>query len=172
MLSGCARLFQVNDPALPADALLILYNSPEAAQLYQSGLAPTVLFFNSEPYPFPDLNPGTINREITTRRGIPAEAIRALPSPGQGADLHRVTLVTAEYLRVHPFRRLTVVALASQSARTLRLFRKVLRGTGIEVHVASARDPEYDDSNWFTKDEGLVGYFTETLDTLHDWLVW
>ena len=36
--------------------------------------------------------------------------------------------------------------------------------------MAAARDPSFDESNWYTKDEGLVAYFQETLQWIFDQL--
>ena len=75
-----------------------------------------------------------------------------------------------DYVRTHPVRRITVVTTAFHTARARWIFRKALRGTGVEVHMAAARDPSFDESNWYTKDEGLVAYFQETLQWIFDLL--
>jgi hypothetical protein len=171
LLVGFAHLFRVDNPA-PCDALVVLpdvTDSVDVPGLFRRGLAPTVLMVTTDPVPFPDLNRSEVGRQILIRCGVPADAMRALPSVGLVEDTRRVALRLRDDARVHPLRRITVVTTALRTARTRWIFRRALRGTGIEVRMAAARDPRFDEADWYTKDEGLVAYFQETLQWLVDW---
>jgi uncharacterized SAM-binding protein YcdF (DUF218 family) len=105
-----------------------------------------------------------------TQRGVPRQAIQVLPD--------RVTSTRDEAQRIRdlarsrPLRRITVVSTAFHTARVRWIFRKVLRGTGIDVRMAAAEHPLFHESNWYRSDEGLVLYFSEAIKTLYYWLVY
>jgi uncharacterized SAM-binding protein YcdF (DUF218 family) len=163
LLVGYARLFRVDQPAL-SDALVVLEHPEKAAALYRRGLAPRVLLVATDPIPLPDLNGAELSRRILIRHGVPAEATRLLPIARPVAELRDEALRVRDEVRAHPVRRITVVVSAHRSARASRVFRKALRETGVEVRMASADNTLFDESNWYTRDEGLVAYFLETIE--------
>jgi uncharacterized SAM-binding protein YcdF (DUF218 family) len=171
LLVGYARLFRVDNPA-PSDALVVLTgssgrNARAAAELYRRRVAGVVLLMRKPLRPFPDLNPSEVDRVVLIRHGVPPEAIRLLPPVAASESVGEEAVRMASYARRYPLRRVTVVTRAMESARAQRSFRRALEGTGVDVRAAAVLDPGMDETNWYRTDEGLVGYFRETLLTLY-----
>lgn len=175
LLVGFALRFRVDDPA-PSDALVVLlgrvdHRPARAAELYREGLAPLVLLGTStDDSAKVSLGETGLTREVLIRLGVPPEAIRDLP--GVVTSTRDESLRVREFARSHPLRRVTVVTTAYHTARARWIFRKTLAGTGIEVRMAAARAPSYDETDWFETDEGLADYFNEALKTLYYRLVY
>ena len=168
LLVGFARGFRVDDPA-PSDALIVLlggvdHRPSQAAALYREGLAPLVLLGTSAADPGRGFDETGATREVLIRLGVPRKAIRFLP--GRVTSTREEALRVREFARSHPMRRVTIVTSAFHTARARWIFRKVLAGTGVDVRMAAARVPAFDETDWFRKDEGLTNYFNEAMKTL------
>lgn len=168
LLVGYAGLFKVNDPA-PSDALILWSDEPEAIAFYKNGLAPVVLMATDPPFPFPDLNPATVYREILTRRGVAEKDIRVVTSPVRILNDRQMVRLLADYTIAQGLRRVTVVASPEQTGRLRRDFRKALKGSNVDVRTGPVPSPWYDEANWYKCDEGLVAYFGATVDWIFDW---
>jgi hypothetical protein len=167
LLTRFALLFRVDDPA-PSDALIVLVGWTEPLEIYQRGWAPQVLMIPHGQVPFPDLNQSEVDRQVLIRKGIPENAIRALPAVSYGADIREVAQRVREELEKHPLRRITITAGAAHSRRVRRVFRRALHGMNVDIHIAAVRDPGFDETNWYRKDEGLTEYFSETIEVIRD----
>jgi hypothetical protein len=165
LLVGFARLFRIDQPA-SSDALIVLNGSRRAAELYHGGLAPLVLLPATDPLPFSDLNPAALNLRRLIRNGVPVEVVQFVPTGGSAAELQDIAQGVCNEVRARPVRRITVLVTAHRSARTSWIFRKVLKGTGVEIRVAAVDNKLFDESNWYMSDEGLVAYFVETVEWL------
>jgi uncharacterized SAM-binding protein YcdF (DUF218 family) len=172
ILEGYARLFRVDDP-VPSDAIVVLLGGLEsrparAAGLYRDGLAPRVLLCRGNPPP-----PGFIDEPlIAVRRmavlGVPESAITLIPAAVTSTKNEAEAILKAA--RADGLSRITVVTTSFHTARALWIFRKVFRGSGIDVHVAAATNPLFDEANWYRTDEGAMIYFIETVKTVYYWL--
>lgn len=162
LLVGFARLFRVDNPA-QADAIVLLMGGWQcrplrAAELYRDGLAPTILLCATEPIPYPDLCDSALNRKVLIHAGVPEDRVHVLPRIV--TSTRDEALQVRDYLREHPARRIIVVTTAFHTARAGWIFRKILRGTGIDVRTAAADDPRFNESNWYTN-RGLLYYLQE-----------
>jgi uncharacterized SAM-binding protein YcdF (DUF218 family) len=172
LLTGIAHLFRVDDPA-PSDAIVVLLGGPDhrparAAELYQQGLAPVILL-GHVPIDH-ELSEETLTRRYLLAHGVPPGAIHILPPVVESTRDEAFRVL--EYVRAHPtVRRVTIVTSAFHSGRARWIFRRVLRGTGIDIRVAAARVPEFDETNWYTKDQGLMLYFGEAVKSVYYRLV-
>jgi uncharacterized SAM-binding protein YcdF (DUF218 family) len=174
LLVGYAFLFRVNDPA-PSDAIVMLlgglnHRPVEAAELYKSGLAPVILLGSSLDTPELGVSETQASLGILIRLGVPPEAIHVLP--GTVTSTREEALRVREYARAHGLRRITVVTTAFHTARARWIFRKMLRGLEIDLRMAAAREPAFDESDWYKTDEGEVAYVSETLKTLYYWIAY
>jgi uncharacterized SAM-binding protein YcdF (DUF218 family) len=164
-LTWFAYRFRAEDPPAASDAIVFLLGaldrSPKAADLYRRGLAPVVLMCPTDDA----WDEAERHRRILRESGVPAEAIRILP--GEVArSTHDEALRVRDYLRAHPARTITVVTSAYHTARARWTFRRVLRGTGVEVRMA-ASEPPFDESDWFRHDEGIRRYLAEAVKTIY-----
>lgn len=165
ILEGFAGLFRVDDPA-PSDAIVELlggsdHRAKHAADMYRRGIAPIVLIGTSTADAEAHFNETNLAVVEMVRLGVPRRAIIVLP--GLVTSTRHEAERVAEYAREHTVRRITVVTTAFHTARARWIFRKVMRGAGIEVRMAAATHPQFRERDWFRTDEGLVTYFSEAL---------
>jgi uncharacterized SAM-binding protein YcdF (DUF218 family) len=169
LLVGFARLFRIHDP-VPSDALVVLLGQwavrpVTGADLYRQGLAPLILVCEANPEADPDSSDSTLTRAVLIRSGVPAEAIRILP--GAIESTWEEALRVRDYARAHRIRRITVVTSAFHTARARWIFRKTLRGMNIEVRMAAAFDPRFDESNWYLREVGRGCYLSELMKAVY-----
>jgi uncharacterized SAM-binding protein YcdF (DUF218 family) len=169
LLVGFAWLFRIHDP-VPSDALVVLLGQwavrpVTGADLYRRGFAPLILLCEADPEVDPDFNDSALTRAVLIRSGVPAEAIRILP--GAIESTREEAFHVRDYARSHRLRRITVVTSAFHTARARWVFRRALRGTDIDVRMAAARDPRFDESNWYLREVGRACYFSELMKTIY-----
>ena len=56
-----------------------------------------------------------------------------------------------------------MVTTAFHTLRTRWIFRRALIGTGVDVRIAASNDPRFDETNWYTKVDGIRAYSQEVL---------
>jgi uncharacterized SAM-binding protein YcdF (DUF218 family) len=169
LLTGYARLFRVDDPS-PSDAIILLlggstHRPDKAAELYRQGLAPRILLGREPENPFfPDDRSARIKTYLQGL-GVPGDAIEILP--GVVTSTRDEALRVREYLARHPARRLTVVTTAFHTRRARWIFRRVLADLNVDVRAAAATDPDFNESNWYRTEEGLILYINETIKSIY-----
>jgi len=168
LLTGFAYLFRVQDPLVQSDAMVVLMGSSVnrsamAAELYKNALAPIVLMSQTKTVPFDETEN---NRRVLTQSGVPVDAVRVLA--GEAVEnTHDEALRVRNYLQVHRVRRITIVTTAFHTARARWTFRRVLSGLGVDVRVVATQDPRFTETDWYTKDDGIKEYLSETLKTFY-----
>jgi uncharacterized SAM-binding protein YcdF (DUF218 family) len=169
LLTGYASLFRVDDPA-PSDVLVMLlggsdHRPAKVVELYREGIAPVVLLGRAEVDPDMELDEARACRNYLIRKGIPEAAVQYLPGEVV-TSTYDEALRLRDYARAHKVRRITIVTSTFHTARARWIFRRVLRGEGVDVRAASAPRREYDETNWYRDEIGLVDYFSETIKTV------
>jgi uncharacterized SAM-binding protein YcdF (DUF218 family) len=169
LLVGYAFLFRVHDPA-SSDALVVLLGQWTSrplttAELYRQGLAPVILMCEADPGEDPGFSDSALTRAVLIRGGVPDEAIQVLP--GVIESTREEALRVRDYAHAHRLRRITVVTNAFHTARARWIFRKTLQGEGVEVRMAAARDPRFDESNWYAREIGRACYLSEPMKTIY-----
>jgi uncharacterized SAM-binding protein YcdF (DUF218 family) len=169
LLVGFATLFRVDDP-VRSDAIVLLlggadHRAPKAAELYARHLAPRVLLARSFPTTAPELSETEACCKVLIRRGVPPRAIEILG--GVGTSTFAEAKLVRDYCRIHELKSVLVVTTAFHTARSRWVFLKVLRDSGVKIHVAAADHPFFVEGDWYTRDEGLVAYFNEAIKTIY-----
>ena len=169
LLVGFAHLLRVNNPA-PANAIVLLlggrsHRAQTAAALYKQGLAPVIWLCRERVDPLDAAEEcDLIKRYLVRRLGVPAENVVILP--GEVTSTREEAQRVNEYLDTHPAHRLIVVTTSFHTRRARWIFDRVLASRGVDVRVAAATDPKFDESNWYQNEDGLVTYFTEAIKTV------
>jgi len=168
LLVGFANLFRVDD-AVPSDAIVLLlggadHRAPKAAELYARHLAPRILLARSFATSAPELSETEACCKVLMRRGVPPDAIEILG--GVGTSTFAEANLVRDYCRVHELKSILVVTTAFHTARARWVFQKVLRDSGVKIHLAAADHPFFMEADWYTRDEGLVAYFNEAIKTI------
>ncbi len=174
LLVGFARGFRVDEP-VASDAIVLLlggadHRAPKAAELFRQQLAPRILLARSRPSSTPELSETEACRKVLLNRGVPAEAIELLD--GIATSTFSEARLVRDYAQVHRLKNILVVTTAFHTARSRWVFQKVLRRTGVNIHLAAADDTVFTEDNWYTRDEGLLAYFNEFIKTIYYRLVY
>src|SRR5262249_9157983 len=110
-------------------------------------------------------------REYLIKNGVPPKAVFILPGGVVESTADEAERVR-DYGRSHRLRKITLVTTAFHTARARWIFRKILRSQGVVVCVAAARRPEYDETNWYRTEAGLIDYFGESIKTVRYWILY
>lgn len=153
----------VDDPASQADALIVLSDddfigsrAAKAADLYHEGRAPRIVASGRMLRPYAGI--GELIQRDLTDRGVPTSAIEIYRH--NASD----TLDEAQTLRSlvleKKWRHVVIVTSNYHTRRARYIFQKLLP-LGVQVDVASAKDPEFDVSDWWEHKAGLKRFFKE-----------
>ena len=163
ILTAVGEYWIVDDPASQADALIVLSDddfvgsrAAKAADLYHEGRAPHIVASGRMLRPYAGIAE-LIQRDLTDR-GVPASAIEIYRHNASDtldeAQTLRSLVVTKKWKHV------VIVTSNYHTRRARYIFQKVFP-LGVQVDVASAKDPKFDVSDWWEHKEGLGRFFKE-----------
>jgi uncharacterized SAM-binding protein YcdF (DUF218 family) len=170
LLTGLAGYLVVEDELHPADIIFLLngdFNTRpfRAAELYAQGLAPRIVIARVEPSPAERLglipNETDISARILELQGVPPEAIIILPVPGGVTSTYEEAALLRAYVQANDLRRVIVVTSAFHTRRAGWIVRQELAGLPVTVELAAARSPDYDETNWWQSEAGLIAFNNE-----------
>ena len=165
ILTGLADFLIVNDPLQKAQLIFVLngdYNSRPflAARLYQEGLAPQIAIARAQSTPAENLglacNETDISVSVMEALGVPADQIEVLPFPGGVTSTFDEASVLRGYVDSHPLGRIILVTSAFHTRRAKWIIDKELAGLPVRLEVAAAPYIEFDQTNWWKNEDGLV----------------
>jgi len=141
----------VEDQLERSDAIIVLSDdnfyadrATRAAELYRQNLAPTVVASGVRLRPYAGIS--ELMTHDLVERGVPKE--RVVPFP-QDADNTREEAEALKTLaRQKGWKSVIIVTSNYHTRRARYIFRKVFPGD-IKVAMASARDADFDPSNWY-----------------------
>jgi hypothetical protein len=163
ILRAIGDYWVVDDPASKADAMIILSDddfigsrATKAADLYHEGRAPVIVASGRMMRPYAGV--GELMQRDLTDRGVPASAIEIYRH--NASD----TLDEAQTLRSlvvqKKWRHVVIVTSNYHTRRARYIFQKVFP-LGVQVDVASAKDPAFDISDWWEHRSGLKALMHE-----------
>lgn len=170
LLTGAGRYLIVEDELHPAEILFLLngdFNTRPfyAAELYARGLAPRIVIARVEPSPAERLglipNETDISVRILEMQGVPGEAITILPVPGGVTSTYEEAAVLRAYVEASGIRRVILVTSAFHTRRAGWIVRQELEGLDVTVELAAARNADYDETNWWQSEAGLINVNNE-----------
>jgi uncharacterized SAM-binding protein YcdF (DUF218 family) len=153
----------VEDLPAQADALIILSDddfigsrAARAADLYHEGRAPVIIASGRMMRPYAGV--GELMQRDLTDRGVPSSAIEIYRH--HASD----TLEEAQTLRSlvvqKGWRHVVIVTSNYHTRRARYIFQRVFP-LGVQVGVASAKDPDFDISDWWEHKAGIKAFLHE-----------
>jgi len=159
LLRGAGRLLMQQDPAQPADAIVIAVNADgagvlAAADLVQAGLSSRVAVFSDPPAP--------VDREFLRRgveyfdaaavsmhqlRALGVTQIDVIPRAVSGSDDEG--LVLPEWCEENHLGSVIFISTSDHSRRLGRILRRGMRGRPVRVTVRSSSYSEFDPDGWW-----------------------
>jgi uncharacterized SAM-binding protein YcdF (DUF218 family) len=177
LLSGFARAWIIDEPPAKADAIVVLgggveYRPFAAAKLYKAGYAPKVLIMDvnlswteQRGLQEPERD---VTRKILLHEGVPETAIERV-----GQAIHNTSgesLAVRDWAGAHHAGRLLVTTEIFHTRRVKWLFRKRFKGTGTDVRVVAVQPWEYQSTNWWKVEQGLLAFQNEWVKLPFYWL--
>ncbi len=170
LLTGLVEAWALDQPLQQADAILVLGGGLDvrpfaAADLYERGYAPLVLVA------IPPLkrvesmglvqSHGAHNRAVLLHEGVPETAI--VPLGTELKNTREEALALRDWLQTSQAKRIIIPTEAMHTRRVAWLFERVLEGMDVEVVVTRLESPEYNATNWWMSDVGLIAVQNEVL---------
>jgi len=163
ILTAVGDYWIVDDPASKADALIVLSDddfigsrAAKAADLYHEGRAPLIIASGRMLRPYAGI--GELIQRDLTDRGVPASAIEIYRHNASDtldeAQTLRSLVVAKKWTHV-------VIVTSNYHTRRARYIYQKVFPLGVQVDVASAKDPAFDVSDWWEHRPGLSRFFKE-----------
>jgi uncharacterized SAM-binding protein YcdF (DUF218 family) len=174
LLIGMANLWVVNEPVARADAIIILGGGLEnrpfaAAKLFHDGLAPKILYMDVKPGPTTELGITVPEKELTHRvllsNNVPEAAMEAI---GDGVtSTYDESRAVRAWVEKTGAKSLIIPTDLFHTRRARWLFHKELKGTGAEVRIVAVNTRQYDATNWWKNEQGLIAFQNEWIKSLY-----
>lgn len=170
LLRGAANAWIVNEPLSRADVIVVLGGGPdtrpfEAARLYHLGLAPKILLMNPRPAPAAQLGliptEADLSHNILLKKGVPAGAI--FVTAGLVTNSYDESVALRNWARSNHVTHAIIPTDVFHTRRVQWLYRKELKGTGIQVQVEAVPVHEYAVTNWWQREQGVIAFQNEIL---------
>ena len=180
ILTRAARWWVVESTDLHADAILVPGGGMEtrpfsAADLYRQHLAPRILIPRN---PESRLERSGIvethvdlTRQLLLKNGVPNEAIETI---GTNIESSRDELVASlEWAKKNGATRILVTTDLFHTRRMYWFGNHLMNPDGIQLLVSPIRTRHYAETNWWTKEEGLIAFQNEVIKSafyrVHHW---
>jgi len=141
----------VEDPLQKSDAIIVLSDdnfyadrATRAAELYRQDLAPSVVASGIRLRPYAGISELMLHDLI--ERGVPKEHIVLFPQNAD--DTREEATALSQLLAERKWKSVIIVTSNYHTRRARFIFRKIF-SEDIRVEVASARDANFDPSNWY-----------------------
>jgi len=171
ILTGLANyLISVDTPLEKADMIFVLNGDYDtrpfySSDLYLQGLAPIVAIAQTESSPAELLglvnNPTDIAVEVMKLRGVPAEKLLVLNGNGPVTSTFDEARTLREYIEANNIGSVIMVTSAFHTRRSRWIFERELAGVQVKLEVAAAPYTNFDASNWWQYEEGLINLNNE-----------
>ncbi len=170
LLTDLGQYLVVNDKLTPSDIIFVLngdYTTRPyyAAELYQQDLAPKVVIARAEDLPPAEMgilpNDTDISVTIMEHLGVPPGNITILPFPGGVTSTFDEAEVLRNYAATADIQHVIIVTSAFHTRRAGWIFTRELAGMDITLEMAAAPYRDFNASNWWQSEDGMITLFNE-----------
>ncbi len=172
ILHQFANFFQVGNASKGADAIVCLSGGkitrvPHCLRLWKEGYSGKLFVTNEKAKnaDFADLETGNLEfaEAVAKRMNLQAKW-GVLPSRDEAASSTFDEAADAlAYAKNEKWKRIIIVTDEFHTRRALLAFKKVFKGSSIEVEVAGARNEVFNAKNWWKTDSGILAYLSESI---------
>jgi uncharacterized SAM-binding protein YcdF (DUF218 family) len=158
----------VEDKLERADAIVVMAGSPyeralRAAELYKNIYAPKLIACGGQiPDGFEALGLNLRESEITLaalkRLGVPEKAVITMP---RGTSTFTEAKIVRDLARQNKMKSIIIVTSQFHTRRARWVYNRVLKGTGIKIMMAAARERRFNWESWWLDDDGILNFCTE-----------
>ena len=180
ILRAIGGVLTTDEPLRKADLIFPLGGHPNtrpffAARLYRDGYAPRVVLVQveqdsvSRTLGWPSETETTL--EILAARGVPRDSVLMLDFAGGGvASTFDEAVRLRDYLRDKPGTSVIVVTNSYHTRRARWTLERALGDLPVTIIMAGAPHPEFDETNWWRSEIGMILVFEEYVKFFHTWM--
>jgi len=172
ILSGYAEFFTVNNATSGADAIVVLSGGkgtriPHALKLFAEGYAPRLLLTDEKKLNIRFAHLFSTNEEIARamidelKLSVPIFTVPSLK--GGATSTFDEAYDLRKFSEQEGFKQLILVTDAFHTRRAYHAFQTVFAGTKIRLEMSAAQNDIYDETNWWTSDQGISAYVLESI---------
>ncbi len=172
ILSSYAEFYTVNNTSSGADAIVVLSGGkatriPHALKLFAENYAPRLLLTDEKKMNVRFAHLFSTNEEIAQamidelKLSVP---IITVPSIKGGAtSTFDEAYDLRKFSEKEGFKRLILVTDAFHTRRAYHTFQTVFSGSEIQLEMSAAQNDIFNESNWWTSDQGISAYVLESI---------
>jgi uncharacterized SAM-binding protein YcdF (DUF218 family) len=176
ILTAAGNALYVRDSVGPAEVIYqfgggFIERSRVAADLYRRGLAPRIVLMRV--YQAPDLagtypNETDITLRILGRLGVPRSAIEVYGGGDGASSTTEEAEKLARLMRQDGRRRVIAVTSWYHTRRARWALRRAFGDLPVELKMAAAPTVDWDETNWWRREAGVIAIAEEYLKFLHN----
>ena len=170
------KILVVNDTLGPADIIFVLMGGSKtrpfsAAELYKQGFAPTIVIPQAALPPavqfgiYPSQT--QVSLDIFEELEIPDSVIQIADFPQGVSSTRDEQKALNEYVNQHSINSVIIVTDAFHTRRARYIFQKELWDESITIMMSPVPHWQFDETNWWKFEEGLIIYTIEYLKFIH-----
>lgn len=170
LLTGLAEFLIIDDELQPVDVIFVLNGDVDtrpfrAAELFKQGLAPQVVIPKEEDSPAVEIglypNGTDVAIEVMKALGVPGKNIVMIPVEGGVTSTRDEAKVLRRYVETHGIKRVILVTSAFHTRRARWIFERELADSAVTLEIAAAPQWEFDETNWWKDERGLITFANE-----------
>jgi uncharacterized SAM-binding protein YcdF (DUF218 family) len=170
LLAGAAEAWVTTDELSPADAIVVLGGGIDtrpfaAADLYKRGLASRILIANTKPEAAETLGVFAqhvdFNRAVLAKLGVPADAIGVVGN--DVSNTYEEARAIKQWAAATGAKSVIVPTEIFSTRRTRWIVGRELASIGASVSVYAITPRQFDCSNWWRHEQGVISFQNEVL---------
>ena len=172
ILTNYAEFYTINNATSGADAIVILSGGkatriPHALNLFTKDYAPRLLLTDEKKSSVRFAHLFATNQEIAQAMideltiSVPITTVPSLKGGATSTFDEAYDLI--KFSETAGFKRLILVTDAFHTRRAYHAFQKVFKGSKIYLEMSAAKNEIYNESNWWTSDQGISAYVLESI---------
>jgi uncharacterized SAM-binding protein YcdF (DUF218 family) len=165
ILTAVGRALIMDDALQHVDMIFVLNGDVntrpiQAAELYQQGLAPLVGIARSESHTAEEMGLAPNETDIAIQEmgklGIPSNSIVVIPSEADVTSTYDEAIALQQYVEANDIHSIIIVTSAFHTRRAKWICSQELRGLDVTVSMAATADEDFNATNWWKSEEGLI----------------
>ena len=172
ILSSYAEFYTVNNATSGADAIVVLSGGkasriPHALNLFAENYAPRLLLTDEKKRSLRFAHLFSTNEEIAQamidelKLSVPIITVASLK--GGATSTFDEAYDLRKFSEAEGFKRLILVTDAFHTRRAYHAFQTVFSGSEIRLEMSAAQNDIFNESNWWTSDQGISAYVLESI---------
>ena len=176
ILTGMGKFLVVEDSLSNADIIYLLTGDItkrpfHAVKLYRENYANKIVISQHELNPAEELgiypNPTEAAVKVLIQKGVNKSDIIVIDFDNGVTSTTDEAIALRRYINKTKIKNVIIVTSAFHSFRAKYIFKKVLKGTPVNIMLSPAPHLKFDENNWWEHEDGLIYCTNEYLKFIH-----